>query len=93
MRKLLKRPLQTEKVVAMQETSNTYSFEVPRSANKIEIKRAVEGLFEVKVVDVRTVTVHGKLKRMGRFEGRQKSWKKAMVTLQEGDSLDLYENV
>lgn len=93
LRKLLKRPLQTEKVVKLQETQNTYTFEVPRETNKIEIKRAIESLFDVSVVNVRTISVHGKMKRLGRFEGYQKSWKKALVTLKSGDTLDLFENV
>ncbi len=93
LRKLLKRPLQTEKVVSLQEKKNTYTFEVPRSANKIEIKRAIEEIFDVTVVNVRTVMVHGKLKRLGRFVGRRPSWKKAYITLRTGQSLELYENV
>ncbi len=93
LRKLLKRPLMTEKVVRLQEEQNTYGFEVPRSANKIEIKRAVETIFEVEVTDVRTVNLQGKLKRLGRFVGRRPSMKKAMVTLKEGQSIELFENV
>ncbi len=93
LRKLLKRPLMTEKSVRLQETENSYAFEVPRSTNKIEIKRAVEEIFDVEVQSVRTITVHGKLKRMGRYEGRRRSWKKAVVTLKEGHKLELYENV
>ena len=61
-----------------------YSFEVPTSANKIEIKKAVEEIFGVKVADVNTMNVTGKLKRMGRYEGRRASYKKAIVTLQKG---------
>jgi large subunit ribosomal protein L23 len=83
----------TEKAVLLQETRNTYAFEVPRNANKVEIKRAVETIFDVNVTQVRTVNIHGKLKRMGRFEGRRASWKKALVTLKEGQTLDLFENV
>lgn len=93
LRKLLKRPLMTEKVVRMQEEHNTYAFEVPRTANKIEIKRAIETLFEVEVNDVRTINVHGKLKRMGRYIGRRSAKKKAFVTLKAGHSLELFENV
>lgn len=61
-----------------------YSFEVPSSANKIEIKKAVEEIFGVKVADVNTMNVTGKLKRMGRYEGRHASYKKAIVTLAKG---------
>ncbi len=93
LRKLLKRPLMTEKAVRLQETENTYAFEVPRGANKIEIKRAIEQIFEVEVLDVRTVNQRGKLKRMGRYVGRRPATKKAMVKLAEGHSLELFENV
>mgnify|MGYP003573013771 CR=1 FL=1 len=93
LRKLLKRPLMTEKVVRLQETQHTYAFEVPRTTNKIEVKRAIEEIFDVAVQDVRTMTVHGKLKRLGRYLGRRPSWKKALVTLKPGETLELYENV
>lgn len=93
LRKLLKRPLMTEKVVRMQEEQNTYAFEVPRDANKIEIQRAIEEIFEVEVDKVRTINVRGKLKRLGRYVGRRAAKKKAMVTLKEGHSLELFENV
>lgn len=93
LRKLLKRPLQTEKAVVMTEVGNTYVFEIPRDANKIEIRRAVETLFEVKVTNVRTVNLPRKKKRMGRFEGFRPGVKKAYVTLAEGQTLELYENV
>lgn len=93
LRKLLKRPLMTEKVVRMTEVLNTYTFEVPCDANKVEIKRAVETIFEVEVNDVRTINVRGKVKRLGRYMGRRPSWKKALVTLKQGQSLELYENV
>lgn len=93
LRKLLKRPLMTEKVVRMTELQNTYAFEVPLNANKVEIRRAVETIFEVKVDDVRTIRVRGKLKRMGRYLGRRAATKKAMVTLKEGHKLELFENV
>lgn len=61
-----------------------YSFEVPSSANKIEIKKAVEEIFGVKVAAVNTMNVTGKLKRMGRYEGRRASYKKAVITLDKG---------
>ncbi len=93
LRKLLKRPLQTEKVVRLTEEQNTYTFEVPKAANKIEIKRAVEEIFEVNVLQVRTIRMNGKHKRLGRHEGKRPDWKKAMVTLKSGETLELYENV
>ena len=69
-----------------------YSFEVPVSANKIEIKKAVEELFGVKVAKVNTMKVTGKLKRMGRYEGRRASWKKAIVTLKaDSKTIEFFE--
>lgn len=93
LRKLLKRPLTTEKSVFLQENRNTYTFEVARQANKIEVKRAIETIFDVKVEGVRILTIHGKTKRLGRFVGKRSSWKKAFVTLKSGDTLELFENV
>jgi large subunit ribosomal protein L23 len=83
----------TEKAVRLTEGSNTYAFEVPQGANKVEIKRAIEEIFEVKVKSVRTIRLQGKLKRMGRFVGRRPARKKALVTLVEGQTLELFENV
>ncbi len=85
---LLRRPIITEKSMAtyFDKEGNEikrYTFEVPQSANKIEIKKAVEEAFGVKVAKVNTMNVLGKVKRMGRFEGRRPSWKKAVVTLTE----------
>ena len=69
-----------------------YTFEVPVSANKIEIKKAVEEVFGVKVASVNTMRVMGKVKRMGRFEGRRASWKKAIVTLEKGSkTIEFFE--
>lgn len=93
LRKLLKRPLMTEKSVRLTEMERTYAFEVPRTANKVEIKRAIEEIFEVKVDHVRTINKRGKLKRLGMHMGRRSATKKALVKLEEGYSLELYENV
>ena len=69
-----------------------YSFEVPQSANKVEIKKAVEEIFGVKVADVNTMNVTGKLKRMGRYEGRRASYKKAIVTLsKDSKTIEFFE--
>ena len=87
----LRRPLVTEKVTKLQEDLNQYVFQVDKRANKIEIKRAVEKRFDVAVTKVRTMNVRGKVKRLGRFTGRQPSWKKAIVTLVAGESIDLFE--
>ncbi|MFC1544056.1 50S ribosomal protein L23 [Gemmatimonadota bacterium] len=85
------RPLITERAAVLTEQENKIVFQVAVDANKKEIKEAVESLFEVTVKAVRTMTVKGKLKRMGRFEGRRPTWKKAIVTLAEGDTLDFFE--
>ena len=68
-------------------------FEVAMEANKIEIKRAIETLFSVKVVDVHTQVMRGKDKRMGRFIGRRPNWKKAIVTLADGERIELFQGV
>jgi large subunit ribosomal protein L23 len=91
---VLKRPLITEKSTQMKESMRTVAFQVDRSATKNEIKRAVETLFKVKVESVRTSNFHGKKKRMGRHEGRRADWKKAYVTLKEGEKMiEVFEGV
>ena len=87
------RALITEKGTKLREGGNKYTFQVDRAANKIEIKKAVEDLFNVSVEQVRTMNMLGKVKRMGRFVGRRPTWKKALVTLKEGDTIDLFEEV
>jgi len=91
MHDILLRPLVTEKAAAGEATSNTYVFEVGETANKHEIKHAIESFFNVKVQDVRTVRVRGKFKRFGRFYGKRSNWKKAYVTLVTGHSLNFFE--
>ena len=91
--KIVRRPLLTEKSDRLRETDNQYWFEVHRQANKLEIKQAVEELFQVKVKRVRVQNVQGKIKRMGRFAGKQADWKKAFVTLHEGEVIELFEGV
>jgi len=86
---IIKRPIVTEKAMALQEKQNTYCFEVDLSANKIEIKAAVEEMFGVKVLDVRTLVNHGKVKRAGRATGKRSNWKKAFVRLEGEGKLDL----
>ena len=88
---VIKKPHVTEKTTLGSESSNTVAIVVDKSANKIEIKPAVENLFKVKVADVRTVTVAGKVKRSGKTFGKRSNWKKAYVTLQEGQSIDFFE--
>tara|TARA_B100000401_G_scaffold403462_1_gene317029 strand:- start:425 stop:718 length:294 start_codon:yes stop_codon:yes gene_type:complete len=88
---VLKRPVVTEKSTALREEENQYAFEVALDANKIEIRRAVESAFGVRVLDVRTQVVRGKMKRFRRGFGKKPNWKKAVVTLREGDFIDFFE--
>ncbi len=90
---VLVRPVVTEKSTDLSEQANKYVFEVALAANKHEIRQAVEKFFGVKVLDVRTMRMHGKPKRMGRFEGHRPDWKKAVVTLQADDKIDLFDLV
>jgi len=86
-------PMLTEKGTLMKETDNKVLFRVARGANKIEIKKAVEEIFKVKVDCVRTINCKGKKKKMGKFEGKRPDWKKAIVALKEGEKLDFVEGV
>lgn len=90
---VIRRPLLSEKGNLLNETENKVLMEVARNANKIEIKQAVEKIFKVNVASVHTVNVHGKKKRLGRHEGRARSWKKAIVTIKRGEKLDFLEGV
>ena len=91
-RRVIRRPIITERATHLQETEGKYLFEVDRGANKIDIKRAVEALFQVNVVKVNTAGVHGKVKRLGRFVGRRPDWKKAVVTLAAGQTIEYFES-
>ena len=84
------RPVVTEKSNDLVAQENQYVFEVHKDANKIEIRSAVEMVFGVRVSAVRTQFVRGNTRRVGRFYGKRPSWKKAIVTLHDGDSIDLY---
>lgn len=84
---VIRRPLITEKSTAARETQHAVCFEVHRDATKPEIKKAVEGLFSVKVDAVRVLNVHGKVKRQGRHSGRRPDWKKAYVVLKKGEKM------
>ncbi|HNX38329.1 MAG TPA: 50S ribosomal protein L23 [Candidatus Cloacimonadota bacterium] len=90
-RNILIAPLITEKSGAQMEKQNSYTFKVSINANKIEIKHAVEKIFSVKVTDVNTIRMFGKPKRLGRYNGRRPDWKKAIVTLREGDRIADFE--
>lgn len=85
---IVRRPLITEKGTDLQGRHNGYTFMVAAGANKIEIRRAVEALFDVRVVNVRTMTRHGKLKGRGRMKTRKPDWKRAIVTLAEGQTVE-----
>lgn len=88
---VVKRPIISEKSTAQTEVANRYAFEVAVQASKPEIKDAVQRLFSVKVKDVRTMMMHGKTKRMGRFETKRSNWKKALVTLAEGQKIEFFQ--
>jgi len=90
---VIKRPLVTEKTTILREDGRTIVFEVARDANKVEIRAAVEKLWNVDVVAVRTSVVRGKEKRMGRFVGKRSNWKKAIVTIAAGQTVEFFEGV
>lgn len=87
------RPLITEKTSGQKEMSNQHTFEVDRRANRIEVKRAIEKIFKVKVAAVKTMQVKGKKKQRGRIVGKRRDWKKAVVTLMPGERIDFFEGV
>ena len=89
-RDILIRPIVTEKSTALMEQGK-YTFRVPLAATKIQIPQAVEQIFKVKVQAVNTMRYEGKLKRMGRTQGRRSDWKKAVVTLKPGEAIELFE--
>ena len=90
-RSVLLKPLMTEKSMQQKEELKAVSFRVAVDANKVEIRQAVEKVFNVKVATVRTASREGKWKRMGKFEGRRPGWNKAVVTLQAGHKIELVE--
>jgi large subunit ribosomal protein L23 len=93
-RQIIVRPLVTEKTADAKEATNTVCFQVATTANKIEIKKAVEELFGVKVVGVRVLNIHGKVRRYGRFTGRRPDWRKAYVRLAAGEkTIEFFDQV
>lgn len=90
-REIILHPLMTEKMSNLQEDENKVAFVVDKNVNKIEIRKAIEKRFDVKVKKVATINVTGKVKRLGRFEGRRSHWKKAIITLREGFHIDFFE--
>jgi large subunit ribosomal protein L23 len=92
-RTVIVRPVVTERSTELADDRGAYTFIVNKDANKIEIKKAVESLFDVKVKDVRTANYRGKWRRMGNAYGQKASYKKAVVTLAEGQRIDVYEGI
>ena len=92
-RQILKTHIQTERTTRLKEQNNEYVFEVDKRADKYAIKDAVEKAFKVKVDSVRTMIVPGKVKRLGRFEGKTPTWKKAIVRLKKSQVISIFENV
>ena len=91
-RDVLIRPLITEKTSMMMQ-ENKYAFQVALNANKVEIRQAVEQIFDVKVLSANTVRVLGKIKRMGRTQGKRSDYKKAIVKLAEGQTIEFFEGM
>ncbi len=89
-REIIQAPLISEKGTALAESANQFVFKVRPEANKIEVKHAIERLFKVKVIGVRMARYLGKVRRIGRSMGRRSDWKKAYVTLKEGDKIDFF---
>jgi large subunit ribosomal protein L23 len=92
-RSIIKRAMITEKGARLREKHNCYLFQVSPEANKIEISEAIHSIFKVDVEEVRTINVRGKLKKMGRTQGRRSAWKKAIVTLKQGQTIDLFDQI
>ncbi len=90
---IIRKPLITEKAAVFGADSNSVAFEVSPKANKVEIKKAIEQIFDVKVSSVKTLNYKGKIKKVGRHIGSKKAWKKAYVLLEEGHSIDLIEGL
>lgn len=88
---IIVRPVITEKSTLLKDSNNQYVFEVRRDANKIEIKRAIESLFKVKVLSVNIINMEGKKRRVGRFMGKRRDWKKAIVRISPGDKIPIFE--
>jgi large subunit ribosomal protein L23 len=87
------RPIITEKSTVQREASNKVTFEVHPKANKLEIKNAIERIFKVSVLDIQTMRQIGKIKRVGRYRGKRRDWKKALATLKPGNKIEFFEGV
>lgn len=88
---IIRVPRITEKGTRLKEKNNVLTFEVKSGANKVQVRKAIESIFKVKVADVTTVNVSGKKKRLGMRVGRRSDWKKAYVTLKAGEKIDIFE--
>lgn len=86
-------PLISEKTMKLMEENNAYTFKVAKKANKIQIRQAIEEIFNVGVVKVNTMNMKGKRKRLGFTEGKRPDWKKAIIRLDDGDSIEIFEGV
>ena len=93
LRRIIRKHVATERTTRLREANNEYVFEVDRMANKFQIKEAVEGAFKVKVDTVRTMIVAGKIRRMGRNEGKTPTHKKAIVRLKRGQTIAIFDNI
>lgn len=90
---LIRRPLITEKTNIQKESYNQITFEVDRNSNRVEIKRAIQDIFNVKVASVNTIQIKGKTKQRGRITGKRRDWKKAIVKLMPGERIDFFDGV
>jgi len=93
LRHIIKTHVATERSTALREANNEYIFEVENQANKHQIREAIESAFKVHVSQVRTMIVAGKPRRMGRFQGKTATWKKAIVRLRQGESIAMFDNI
>ncbi len=90
---VIKRPLVTEKSNLLKEIHRKYSFEVNLDANKYQVKQAIESVFKVHVTDIKTLRIRGKNRRVGKHIGKRSNWKKAIVTLKEGEKIEFFEGI
>jgi large subunit ribosomal protein L23 len=90
-REIIIAPLVTEKSGHQMMTNNSYTFKVSMNANKVEIKKAIERIFSVRVLSVNTINMLGKPKKLGKYSGKRPDWKKAIVTLKPGDKISEFE--
>jgi len=88
---VIREPKLTEKTLSLKEEVNQFAFAVDPRANKIQIKESIEKAFKVSVIKIRTMNVRGDKKKLGRHEGRKSSWKKALVTLKKGETIEFFE--